>query len=281
MNRPMLLVAVREFRQIAATRSFWITLLILPVALAIGPLASHFMEKPHTQTLMLIDRSGQAAPAIAERLELDHQRAVLNALSDYSERHGLDRVDPSAPWARHDAYYSDAEVATFIRSGGAARALASMRSAARSDTTPFKTPEPDYRIVPLPAELAAADLATLDRVMPRMIDPPARADRLDYAVYVPADLAGGRAAVRVWSDGQPSWGLMTALRETLTRTMRLGFLVQHGLNPQVAAVAGELAPVIQVRTPPPGKGQEQMIIRSILPLLFGTNNPALAGGTSN
>src|SRR5699024_2565376 len=87
MSNPILLVAAREFRQIAATRSFWITLLILPFALAIGPLASHFMEKPHTETVMLIDRSGQAVPAIAERIELEHQRQVLQSLSRYSESH--------------------------------------------------------------------------------------------------------------------------------------------------------------------------------------------------
>ena len=40
----ILLVAAREYRQIAATRSFWVTLLILPLAFAIGPVASRFMN---------------------------------------------------------------------------------------------------------------------------------------------------------------------------------------------------------------------------------------------
>ncbi len=40
----ILLVATREFRQIAATRSFWVTLLILPLAFAIGPIASRFLD---------------------------------------------------------------------------------------------------------------------------------------------------------------------------------------------------------------------------------------------
>ena len=37
MFQHILLVAAREFRQIAMTRSFWITLLILPAAFAVGP----------------------------------------------------------------------------------------------------------------------------------------------------------------------------------------------------------------------------------------------------
>ena len=40
--RNVLIVAAREFRQIAAMRSFWLTLLILPIALGLGPLAARF-----------------------------------------------------------------------------------------------------------------------------------------------------------------------------------------------------------------------------------------------
>lgn len=268
MNLPILLVAAREFRQIAATRSFWITLLILPLALAIGPIAAHMMDKSHTAAVMVIDPSGQAAPAIARRLQLDAQRATLDALSDYSERHDLDRADPSAPWARHDVYYADAEVDAFVRAGGAAHAQAVMRRVAPPGTTPFKAPDPDFRIVQTPPAITAAAPVALDRLIPGLIDPGGKkAEPLDYAVYVPADLAGG-APVKIWSDGAPRGDLMAALRETLTRTMRMGFLARQGVRPEVATMAGELAPVIQVRTPPPGKGQEAIVIRSVLPLLI-------------
>ena len=37
--KNILIVAAREFRQIASMRSFWLTLLILPVALSLGPIA--------------------------------------------------------------------------------------------------------------------------------------------------------------------------------------------------------------------------------------------------
>ena len=99
MTNPIFLVAAREFRQIAATRGFWITLLIIPIALAVAPITAHFMEKDHTENVMLIDPSGQAGPAIAARIELDHQRQVLQSLSRYAESHDLDRADPRAVWA--------------------------------------------------------------------------------------------------------------------------------------------------------------------------------------
>jgi len=270
MSNPILLVAAREFRQIANTRSFWVTLLILPLALAIGPLASHFMEKPHTETVMLIDPSGQAAPAIAERIELEHQRQVLQSLSRYSESHDLDRADPKAAWAAHDHYYSDQEVKAFIAAGGAKRAEAEMQRAAAPDTKPFDEPDPDYRIVPTPRAIGARSPADLARTLPRLINPPRKehgAEPLDYAVYIPADFASGRAPVQIWSDGGVAGQLMGVLQDTLTRAMRLHFLEAQGVRPEMANAAQLIAPMIAVNRPSPGKGHEQVIIRSILPLL--------------
>ena len=57
MNNIML-VAAREFRQIAGMRSFWLTLLILPIAFAIGPLTQRVLNKNEPDRVMIIDRSG-------------------------------------------------------------------------------------------------------------------------------------------------------------------------------------------------------------------------------
>ena len=93
MMKHILLVAAREYRQIASTRSFWLTLLIIPLALAAGPLLSRFADKPHTETVMLIDQSGGGvAAAIAHRIELDRQCQVMDALSRYVVRHNLEAV---------------------------------------------------------------------------------------------------------------------------------------------------------------------------------------------
>src|SRR4051812_27566833 len=137
MSNRILIVAAREFRQIAAARSFWITLLIIPFALAIGPIASHFMEKSQTETVMLIDPAGKAAPAVRQRIELDEQRRVLDALSRYAAHNDLGRAAPGAIWAQHDRYFTDGEVLAFIHAGGAAPAETLMRRAAKPDTPAF------------------------------------------------------------------------------------------------------------------------------------------------
>src|SRR5690349_17820254 len=68
--RNVLIVAAREFRQIAAMRSFWLTLLILPIALGLGPLAARFLRNDDAARVMIVDRAGGTeARAIAARLE--------------------------------------------------------------------------------------------------------------------------------------------------------------------------------------------------------------------
>jgi len=270
MNNPIFLVAAREFRQIAATKGFWITLLIIPLALAIGPIAGQLMQKSHTENVMLIDRSGQAAAAITRRIELDHQRQVLQSLSRYSESHDFDRADPKAVWTQHDHYYSDAEVQAFIASGGAEHAKAVLSRAAPPKTQPFDEPDRDYRIVSTPPAIAAASPAELAKRLPGLINPPKKdhaTEPLDYAVYIPADFASGRSPVQLWSDGPPPGELMGVLQDTLTRAMRLHFLEAQGVKPQMADAAQLIAPMIAVNRPAAGKGHEQVIIRSILPLL--------------
>ena len=65
----ILLVAAREFRQIAGTRSFWLTLLLMPIAMAVGPLAQRYMSKDEPDRVMVIDRNGGAeARAIADQV---------------------------------------------------------------------------------------------------------------------------------------------------------------------------------------------------------------------
>ena len=81
----ILLVAGREFRQITSMRSFWQTLLILPVALAAGPLMQQFLSDDGPERVMIVDRSGEVAQTIEQRFSIDADRSLLQALSRYRE----------------------------------------------------------------------------------------------------------------------------------------------------------------------------------------------------
>ncbi|WP_420139153.1 ABC transporter permease [Sphingomonas sp.] len=271
MNGRIVIVAAREFRQIAAARSFWITLLIIPLALALGPIASHFMEKPNTESVMLIDATGRVAPAIQHRIELEQQRRVLSALARYAARYGLARAEPSASWALPEHYFSDGEVAAFLAQGGAAHASQAMARVAPPGTPDFAPPQPDYRFVLPPPDIRGRDAAALTRALPGLINPSEqrrRSQELDYAVYIPADFLAEGRGVQIWSDGAPSAGLMDAVQAELTRILRNHFLEDHGVASVTAAAAGRIVPAIGINQPPRGEGHQQVIVRSILPLLI-------------
>lgn len=264
----MLLVAGREFRQIAATRSFWVTLLILPLAFAIGPIASRFLDKSDTQRVMLIDRTGGAtARAITARLDVDEQRRVLTALSRYVESHRLERADTAAPWARHDRWYSDADVARFVAAGGSKAALARIAAVKDADTPAFEAPEPTYAIVPVPPAVAAATPDRIGAALAPLLRPAdgSKAKPLDYAVYIPADF-GRSPDVRLWANGAPSGGFVGAVQQLLAQDLKLRYLQGNGVAAPVAAASAAITPAIAVVVPPRGSGRERVLIRSILPL---------------
>lgn len=265
--KNVLLVALREYRQITRMRSFWLTLLILPVAFAIAPLAQRFMDSDEPDRVMLIDQTdGSSARAIRERIELDGQRRVLNQLSRYVQRHKI-RTEPTAIWSQHDRWPSDAEVARFRAEGGLDAALKRLEPNVPGDIPAFERSEPFYELVPAPGGLDRLGGAELDQRVENLLRPSdEKTKRIDYILLVPADFARTGAA-RLWTAGQPSANFVTALQDVLTRNLRQGLLLERGVAPDVAAAAATVTPSLAISQPPPGGGaREAMLVRSILPL---------------
>lgn len=271
MMHNIMLVAMREFRQITGMRSFWLTLLILPIAFAAGPIASKVMGSDRVQRVMLIDASGREATAIRERLDNDWQRRMLSALSRYAQRYELDRASPNALWAQHDRLYGDPEVAAFVRAGGMSAALTTMKQAATPETPAFDPPDADFTIVPTPLTIAKADPGTLDRLLKPLVQPAELGDKkakpLDYAVYIPSGFGTSTSSARLWSSEQPDASFVQPLQAVLTQRLRNAYVQSTGLAPEQAAAATTLVPAIAVSTPAPGGGRERMLVRSVVPLL--------------
>ena len=266
--RNILIVAARDFRQIASMRSFWLTLLILPIAFAVAPLAQRFMEDDDVDRVMIVDRTGgQVARVLTARFELDHQRQILNALSRYVQRHDLKRADPSAPWAQHDRWYTEADIQAFAASGGLDAALARIERVRPDGVPEFDPPTNSVEFVPVPSSLASVPDTRLDAALQPLLKPADRKqEALDYALLIPAEF-GRSPSVRLWANQQPGQRFVAALQEVLTRDLRTQFLQARGLSAPDAALAGTITPAIAVTQPPPGGGmRESMLVRSFLPL---------------
>lgn len=266
--KNVLIIAAREFRQIASMRSFWLTLFILPLSMVIGGLAPTLFNSDQPDRVMIIDRSGGGeAQALQQRFTLDHDRDVMTELSRYVQRHHLERADPGAMWAQHDRWYSDADVAQFAADGGAGAAEAKIAAVKDKDTPDFEAPKADYQVVPVPASIASAPDAGLDSALKTVLKPQAKgAQPVDYVLLVPASF-GASPVVRLWANRQPSPTFVSKVQDVLTRDLRTRYLAAQGVAPEAAANASTIAPALAISTPPPGGGaREAMLVRSILPL---------------
>jgi ABC-type Na+ efflux pump permease subunit len=81
-----LLVAAREFRQIASMRSFWLTLVIMPLSIVIGAIAPQFIEKDEPDRVMVIDRAGGAKPAQSRSVSGSTTIATRSAICPVTSR---------------------------------------------------------------------------------------------------------------------------------------------------------------------------------------------------
>ncbi len=274
MIRNILLVAGREFRQVIALKSFWLTLLLIPFALALGPIIGDSLDDDETTRVILIDRAGGTArSALEQRFAFEHDQQVLSDLSRYVQRHELERADPAAPWAVHDRLYTPADVAAFRAAGGIKAALAKIGRVKPEETPAFEPESAAYSFASPPQTLADAEGPALQAEVDRLLkadgddnDPAPETRHADLIVLIgpgyPAD-----PTVRLWANERPRDSFVTPLQDTLTADLRQRLLTRGGLSPQAAQAIQSAAPAIAVTTPPPGGGaREAMLVRSIVPL---------------
>src|SRR5689334_11041884 len=105
---PVLLVAAREYKQVASTRAFWISLLLLPVVIVLSLTAARYFAPGSTWAYTIIDPAGTVAPAVDRQVEVNYQRQMLSSLSAYATRWNVKGAE----------YLSSGDVDAFINSGG-------------------------------------------------------------------------------------------------------------------------------------------------------------------
>ncbi len=266
----ILLVARREFAQVMALKSFWLTLLLIPVALAVGPLLGDSLEDDEPTRVVVIDRAGGGtAAALEAHFAFEQDQYVLQSLSRYVRRHKLESADPQAPWAQHDRWYSPSDAVAFRQAGGLDAALAKIAAVKPEGVPEFDPPPADYEFARASGALASAQGAALDREADRLVqaskDAP-QAERADLVLLIGAGYPAD-PTVRLWANEQPRASFVAGAQEVLTADLRQRLLTTSGLSPQQALAVQSAAPMIEVTTPPPGGGaREALLVRSIVPL---------------
>lgn len=265
----VLLVAKREFRQIVAMKSFWLTLLILPVALAIGPIFARSLDEPESQRVVVVDRAdGSATKALEERFALEDDRHVMRDLARYVRKQKLEETLPDTAWAKSDRWFSDADVAEYRAAGGVDAAIAEIERVRGEDQPKFETHASGYVLVRGDKALTEARDEKLQESVDTLFaqNKENNATGADYVLLVGKDFPRD-PRVRLWSSEQPNSEFITTVQDVLTGELRLGLLQTQGVARDNAQVIQDARPVIAVTAPPPGGGaRESVLIRSILPL---------------
>ena len=266
MMDNILLVARREFRQILALKSFWLTLLILPLALALGPIFSRTLFDDEPTRVALVDRSGtEAAAAIKARFNEEADRETLRHLSRYVQRYGLGEADRDAPWSEHNRWYTAEDVAAFREAGGLEGALGNIAAVRPEGVPEYEPTGPDYLLQAAPPELAGLDgeaFSETARALFESDDENAPAIIVRVGEGYPGD-----PRIDLYSANQPRPDFVATVQEVLTGDLRTRLLAERSVSAADASAIQSAAPAISVTTPPPGDGaREALLVRSIVPL---------------
>ncbi len=268
--RNIVLVAIREYKQIAATRGFWVMLLVLPLVIGITQVAGRFFRPTVNSAYVIVDASGQYANAIERRLNFNYQRVELSAFSAYVQRWELASVKPDAVWAKGERWFADTQIEQFVADGGIAAAMEIVRPHLPREAPVYEIDPPGYVRAPVPADVptdqgvAAVAHGLADYLQGEIATP--EGDRsLALAVYIPADITAD-TPVQMWTNGAPNTTLVDNVRNEVTRIQRAKALETSGLPPETAASIASITTPIKLSAPPQGAGREQVVIRSALPL---------------
>lgn len=176
MSRGMFLVARHEFLETVKTKSFLISLIVIPASMLLGMSVMSWLrdQTAVTRNVAVVDRSGEDIAAdIARTLERIHARAAMaeinrhvraHARPEYRTPRGLDPAQVPIVLLKGRDDFSEAEIDAFIDRGGLALAMTIAMPFLKPDAPPPLLPAPPARIVDLPGELAAelddGDVAT-------------------------------------------------------------------------------------------------------------------------
>lgn len=259
--RNVLLVAWRDFRQVTMAKGFWITLLILPIALAVSTFAGRMGKDDGGAAYVMVDASNRYGAAVTEAVELEHQRRVLAELASYARkwrREGAALEIPSAAIA-------DRDVAAFVAAGGADALLKRLAGSLEAEAPPFEPPPPEHLRVGAP-EVAMADTAAAHAALKPLLGEKQAGRTVRTALYIPTDYPASPA--QIWTHGRPNGAFLDLARGALTETRRQEALAGAGIDPGALARIEAMQAPVQVSVEERDSSRDRRLAGSALPLIL-------------
>lgn len=266
-----LLIAWREFRQITSTRSFWLTLLLVPAAIAISQLSVRLLQPPAGVAVVVVDQTGRYQSAIQQRFTYDRDQEVLDDLGAYASKWKIAAKGPGDVWADGPRLFTPADVVAFEGAGGVKAAQAELARLKPAGAPDFNAPKAGVLPIAPPTGVvtdkdAAAFGASLAPRMKQNVATSAGPRKIGLAVFIPADYGAPGAIARFYPDGTPRPTLVDSVRQELTAIQRADALKASGIDTAaLARIQGVRAP-ITFEAPPEGGGRAKVMLHSALPM---------------
>ena len=255
--RRLLIIAVREYMSYARTVGFWLSLAIMPLALAAGAMLPDMLDRAAPiRNLAIVDVTGQDLDArVRARLETQAAERRARALE-------IGAVTAAGRPA------GDA-VARAFDEGGEAAAQAEFRRLVPSAGRGPRTAEEPFRLVELPSELPGATRDEANAALRPFIAgdrtlPDGRT--LDAAAVLHNE--GGRVSIDLWNANLSDAAIEGAVRAAVREELRRERLASAGLSPALLREVENLTPEVRVLSPKARQGAE-VSLRDRLPAIVG------------
>ncbi len=249
---PVLLIALREYKQYVLSRGFLIFLVSFPLLLGLGSVAMGLLAtaKP-VRSFVVYDEVGSYAEAIDREISERERRATIAAFDLYVAA-ALDRAKakpeglpfPFAPdaltQARQDAFFAQ---------GGVDTARSAIAPLLKRGAPQFIAPKSQFERLPLPpgAREAHSLEAAAEALRPFLLGGSSMPGGkfLFAAVLIPAGYTGGAdgAEAQYWSKNLTDPGLEIAVSRALSTTAERKLAASYSLS------AGQLDALFEVDAP--------------------------------
>ncbi len=237
MIRRVLFIARQEFLKYVTRRGFLISVLMVPLVIALAALAPALVASHASKRVItVVDRAGGYESALAAAVARSEAQATLGALADYADKNAdmkaLLHADPAlaAMLKNPDRI---AEIAAFQARGGWRKVFAVLSAYLRAGVPAFTPPEPRLVLAAAPGDLAAAadnNLGPIARAYltgDRKIFVAGRPAELSAIIVIPKDFApGAPTAAQYWATNTTDQQTLDFVRWTLTDAFRIRVLRQ-------------------------------------------------------
>jgi len=298
MSRAVGLIAAHELLETIKSKSFLISLVLIPLLFAFGIMIPQWLERQTatTRTVIVVDAAGGFADAFERELDRAYARRVMDAVNqhlrafaypEFRTPRGLDATALPLILLKGREELTDGDADRFLAQGGLDWYLTIARPFLAPDSPPPVVPPPAARAVPLPdafsvAQVLASPAETLrpwlkgsrklntgdgERAVTAAVVFPPNVEPAEPDSLAAMERGTAEESVQIWSEGALPDALARRLANALDELFRERALLAAGGNPRILEAQDAQAPLLELDISAP-EGREVTpadVVERILP----------------